>query len=66
MSEENKRKPFGELRIGPLKTAVWRNENEKGPWYNVSFERRYGDRGEWKTSSSFGRDDLLPFAKLAD
>ena len=34
--------------------------------FNVTFERSYKDGEEWKTTNSFGRDDLLKLAKLAD
>ena len=34
--------------------------------FNVTFERSYKDGEEWRTTNSFGRDDLLKLAKLAD
>ncbi len=53
-------KPAHEIRHGGVKCTIWRNETEKGPRYNTTFERSYKDAaGEWKTSDSFGRDDLL-------
>ena len=66
MSEQAKKKPVRELRIGSVKAAVWRNEGESGTWYNVTFDRLYRDGDEWKSSASFGRDDLLVLAKVAD
>ena len=62
----DKKKPVHEIRIGLIRAAIWRNENENGTWYNVTFERLYKDGDEWKSSSSFGRDDLLVLAKVAD
>ena len=60
-------KPIEEFRIGAVKAAIWKNETDKGPRYNVTFSRIYknGD-GNWRSTSSFGRDDLLLVAKVAD
>ena len=61
-----KNKPVDEVRLGTIKAAIWRNDGEKGARYSVTFERLYKDGSEWKTSSSFGRDELLLLAKVAD
>jgi hypothetical protein len=61
-----KAKPTSEVRIGKLKAAIWGNETETGIRYNVTFSRLYKDGEGWKRSESFGRDDLLLLAKLAD
>lgn len=66
MAEQTKKRPVHELRIGAVKAAVWQNDGSNGPWHGVSFERVYRDGSEWKSSTSFGRDDLLVLAKLAD
>lgn len=74
MTEKNK--PIGQQRIGRLKATIWSNETKNGPLYNVTFSRTYrvdvaddqkkkGDNG-WRDTTSFGRDDLLLLAKLAD
>ena len=37
------------------------------PRHNVTFSRLYkDDAGEWKSTQSFGRNDLLVLAKVAD
>ncbi len=36
------------------------------PTPSVTFERLYRNGDEWKVSRSFGRDDLLVLAKVAD
>ena len=60
-------KPVDEVRLGALKAAIWRNERDNGARFNVTFSRSYRDSdGNWKSTSSFGRDDLLVVAKLAD
>ena len=60
------RKPAHELRLGRLKAAIWENPTENGVRYNVTVTRLYKDDSGWKTSDSFGMDDLPGLAKLAD
>jgi hypothetical protein len=57
-----KNKPVDEVRLGTIRAAIWRNDGEKGARYSVTFERLYKEGSEWKTSSSFGRDELLLLA----
>lgn len=59
-------RPVQEIRLGAVKAAIWRNETESGPRYNATFERLYRDGDTWKSTSSFGRDDLLVLGKVAD
>ena len=61
-------KPVEEVRVGTVKAAIWPNPTESGAVrYNVTFSRIYKDaEGNWKSTSSFGRDDLLVVAKVAD
>jgi hypothetical protein len=61
-----KTKPIHEVRLGHIKAAVWRNETEVGVRYNVTFSRLYKDGDNWQSTESFGRDDLLLLAKVAD
>jgi hypothetical protein len=61
-----KAKPVHEIRLGKVKAAVWANETEKGIRHNVTFSRLYRDGEEWRSSESFGRDDLLVLTKVAD
>lgn len=63
---KNKTKPIHEVRLGYIKAAVWRNETETGVRYNVTFSRLYKDRDQWKSTETFGRDDLLLLGKVAD
>lgn len=64
--EMAKNRPVKEINLGAIKAVVWLNETQSGPRHNVQFQRLYLDGDEWKQSESFGRDDLLPLAKLAD
>jgi hypothetical protein len=59
-------KPVKEFRMGPVKVLVWANETTNGVRHNVTVSRLYKDEDEWKETQSFGRDDLMLLAKLAD
>ena len=63
-----KDKPAHEVRIGAVKAAIWRNDTSNGVRYNTTFSRLYKDKedDQWKSTDSFGRDDLLVLAKVAD
>ena len=58
--------PVHEVRLGGIKAAIWQNQTEAGVRYNVTFERLYNQEGEWRSTTSFGRDDLLLLGKVAD
>jgi hypothetical protein len=60
----SKQKPVSEVRIGHIKAAIWKNETESGTFFNVTLSRLYKDGDSWKSSDSFGRDDLLLAAKV--
>ena len=69
-------KPIDEVRIGRVKATIWKNGTEDAPRssrdtpayvaYNVTFSRLYKDGAQWKSTQSFGRNDLLTLAKVAD
>ena len=61
-----KQKPIHEIRLGAIKAAIWQNESTNGIRYNVTVSRLYKDGDTWKRTESFGRDDLLLVAKVAD
>jgi hypothetical protein len=66
MSDNNK-KPAAKVSLFPVSAAIWRNQNQKGVFYSVTFERSYkDDAGKWQTSSTFNASDLLLLAKAAD
>jgi hypothetical protein len=60
-----KAKPH-EIRLGAIKAAIWKNQNESGIRHSVTFSRLYKEDGEWKRTENFGRDDLLLLAKVSD
>lgn len=64
---DGKTRPVEEVRLGVIQAAIWRNETEKGSMFNATFERSYKEREteEWRTTHSFGRDDLPVIEKVA-
>ncbi len=77
--QQAKERPVKVIRIRNLRANIWANRLPSGDLaYNVTFDRLYREpdqtdaqgevtnRGEWKQSQSFGKDDLLLLAKLAD
>jgi hypothetical protein len=63
---EAKTKPVHEIRLGRIKAAIWANETEQGVRHNVTISRLYKDGNEWKSSHSFGREELPLVVKVAD
>jgi len=59
--------PVKTLRLGRIKAAVWENNSDQRAFFNVTFARTYMDADKkFRDTDSFGRDDLLLLAKLAD
>lgn len=59
--------PVKTLRLGRIKAVIWENGADQRTFYNVTFARTYmDDEKKFHDSDSFGRDDLLLVAKLAD
>lgn len=64
---EEKNQPVMEYRINGVKAVVWQNETRNGSMFNTTLVRVYRDKeGNWKETSSLGRDDLLSAAKVLD
>ena len=60
-------RPTATVRIGAVKAAIWHNQAGDRTRYNVTFSKSYRDaEGQWKTTHSFGRNDLLVLDKVAD
>jgi hypothetical protein len=60
-------RPLHEVRLGRVKVCIWPNGADKGDtWYSVTVGRLYKDGDTWKTSESFGRDDILLLCKALD
>ena len=64
---KNKPQPVHEIRLGAVRAAIWENQSDAGKtWHNVTFSRLYKDGEDWKSTDSFGRDDLPLLMKVAD
>lgn len=64
---EPSRPPVAKLRLGLINASIWQRSTDDDAFYSVSFERRYRDsQGEWHSTHSYGVEDLLTLAKLAD
>jgi len=61
-----KQQPATEIRLGSIKAAIWENQTNNGTRFNVTLSRLYRDGEQWKSTDSFGRDDLLLLAKVVD
>ena len=59
-------KPVSEIRIGSVKAVIWPNDTEGRIRYTVTFSHLYKDTEQRKTTQTFGRNDLLFLAKVAD
>ncbi len=59
--------PTAEIRLGRIKATIWTNrDKDGGRWHAVQLTRLYQDGGQWRSTHSFGRNDLLTVAKVAD
>lgn len=65
-----KTKPIHNVKLGLVEAAIWRNENDGKPRFNVTVRRSYAIEKDgklnWNSTDSFGRDDLLALAKAVD
>jgi hypothetical protein len=59
-------KPVHEVRLGSVRAAIWKNESHGVVRFNTTVTRLYKDGDAWKSSDSFGREELLLLAKVAD
>ncbi len=64
MPKQQPVQPVHEVRLGAIKAAIWENKTDNGVRYNVTVARIYKDGDNWKSTDSFGRDDLLLLGKV--
>ena len=66
-TNDDRNRPVHSVRLRNIRAAIWTNEGEQGTRYNTTFCRLYKDgEGCWRSTDSFGRDDLLVLAKVSD
>jgi len=65
-----KQKPVHVVKLGLVEAAIWKNGTAEKPFFNVTLRRHYSveqnGQTEWRSTDSFGRDDLLLAAKVLD
>ena len=68
MTDDMNNTPVKKFRIGGVTATIWKNEAEGRSFYNTTINRSYRDKEteEWKESSSYGHDDLLNVAQVAE
>lgn len=60
-------RPVHQIRLGTLKAAIWAFPTERNTLrYSVTLQRIYKDKGLWRRSDVYRRDDLLTLAKVLD
>lgn len=62
----SKNRPVHEERLGFVKASIWENINNEVTRHSVTLQKFYKDGDQWKSTESFGRDDLLALAKVVD
>jgi hypothetical protein len=60
-----KNKPVHQIRQGAVSASIWRQQIEKGPMFNVTFQRSYKGGETWKSSTRFGRNNPLVLSLVA-
>ena len=61
-----KTKPIRKIRVGSVIAAIWKNETKTGALFKVKLSVIYHDGTGFKSTESFGFDDLLLVSKAAD
>lgn len=59
---EVKNTPVFKTKIGLVKGTVWLNDT----FYSVTISRSYKNGDEWHDTTTFGHDDMLNVAKIAE
>ncbi len=58
-AKTNSNKPVKSFRLRGITASVFENSSEDGKlFYKVTLQRSYKQGDEWKSTNSFGRDDL--------
>lgn len=56
-----------EIRLGKIKATIWANPTHRGIHYRTKICCLYKDEsGNWNSTDTFQREDLLAVAKVAD
>lgn len=58
-------KPVDRFHEGSVQVSIWEKTGAKGLFRTASFQLRYRDGEEWRTSNSYGLTDLENMEKAA-
>lgn len=58
-------KPVDRFHEGSIHVSIWEKTGAKGLFRTASFQLRYRDGEEWRTSNSYGLTDLENMEKAA-
>jgi hypothetical protein len=59
-------KPANTLRCGNIKSTIWQNVSEKGPFFATTFSRPFKNQsGAWCNGTSFGLNELAALVTVA-
>lgn len=64
-SAHSNQQPAHKIRHGAVSASIWLQETDKGPIFNVTFQRSYKEGEDWKNSNSFGKQNLLVLSLIA-
>ena len=64
-SKQTGTRPVHKIRHGAVNASIWRKDTERGPMFNVTFQRSYRNGEDWKNTGVFGRRDLLALSLIA-
>lgn len=56
--QQLKPQPVEKFTCSSITASIWKNEGEKGAFYNVTITRSYKTVDGWKRSDSFSLNDL--------
>ena len=65
-NDDHKNSPVEVFRFRGVSASVFENESENGPFFKVAIQRTYKDGKDFKTTSSFSRDELPIVAHVAN
>lgn len=58
-TDSHSKKPVNSFRLRGITATVFENISDDGkPFYKVTLQRSFKQNNEWKSTNSFGRDDL--------
>jgi len=64
MAQQDSKKPVHEVRRGSVKALIWENAGEHGVFHRFTIVRLYKDGDQWKTTASFGANDIPKLATV--